>query len=286
MEELRIDPKPYLQFYYIIDLEGADNTCEANAQRLCSLILSRYSIEVEQEILDEILSYHHSIHHFLEDFREYPIDEIKKVLTYLKEEEYHHVLTAIILCWSLPTIGQFFSSNAYNRKYKENIHLYNSKITNLIHIPAIQDFCLEALSVNAYVPIHCIDYIWFYLNESQYTFRFHNSIYGSYFRIILDNTEKSKDSNPEIILSFNLCYVLEMGLARVSWSSDPLNKGPMYRIIFKLLTDPTIVASLINNEQYREQLIQISRNPSKYLDPNHSFPQSVTNIIRDYSKNL
>jgi hypothetical protein len=179
----------------------------------------------------------------------------------------------IIMLWCLPRSDQFLSKINYNKRYKENIAKYNRKLIRNIEHRVVADFCLETLTKTNNVPVHCIDYLWFYMNKISMEFIFYNSESGGYIGITILEDEEDKNSDEQWIeLGLNVEYILGLGLGRTIYKTNPSNKGTFQKFLFKIFSDPLVVEKLVKMPNFCRQMLTMSENPSKY------FGSDVTNF--------
>lgn len=282
-----MDPQTYLERFQVIDADSQASTdtpcdpkqsCEILAQRLYSLILTRFTTPIDSDMAKEVVDYQHRFHSLLEDLREQDSCMIASVLTYLARVDYRHVCVLVILCWCLPRPGCFFSKKGYQQGYRDYIGEYNHKLITLIQHPVMREFCIETLTQTNSVPVHCIDYMWFYMDGLSIDLIFHNYAYGDYIRLTAPEGE-NVTIDSYIGFSFSLMYMLEMGLARAS----PSSKGPFMTLLQTFVTDPSLAASTLaspTGPHFRTQLKAICADPVHYLGPDIIIPEAVHALVR------
>lgn len=211
-----MDIKTYIdQFLVLSD--------EALSQKLYSLILNRFRVTISKDDYTAVKTYQDNISVLIEDLRENDTNFIEKVLEYLDQVN-PYVADIIILLWVVPS-SELISKRIYQRTYAKLIQKYNSKLTDLVTHNVIKNFCVETLSKTNYVPVHCIDLLWFYMSNMSLELSLYNFESGAYIGFTM------QDSN-SIIFGLSLEYIQKMGLGNIKYKDDPFKKETFLDFIF------------------------------------------------------
>lgn len=280
--------KEYVDKFHIL---GKDNilNCDNICCMLYSAYITRFNISFSNDEYILFKEYQERIYDFVEDIRELDIDIISNILTYINSINIY-IADIIIMSWCLPRTDNYLSKKIYNMRYKENIKKYNNKIIDIIDHNVIKNFCYEVLkknksipmalyntqhSVGYYIPIHCIDYIWYYIDSLSFELTFYNMESANYINIDISDDNYIK-------LGFNMEYLLELGLGKVDYLNDPIKKGPFNKFLLKFIIDKQIVDVIMSSDtknNYIKQLSNIYKNPKKYFD--FEIENSLINIIKN-----
>lgn len=270
-----MDIKQYIKQFNII---GNDSDLNYNilSQLLYSAILNKFKIIINEEEYKYFKEYQERIFDLIENLRELSTATIPIVLDYL-EKINHYLPDIIIMLWCLPRTDNYLSKRIYNNHYKQNIIKYNYKIIKNINNEVIKNFCIETLTKTNNVPVHCIDYIWYYMNAISLEFSFYNTESCTYIGFTMPDSIDDDYIN----FGFNMEYMLEMGLGKVTYDNDPSSKGSFRNLLKKFIIEPELVKKMLTiptNHNYRKQLINICNNPIKYFE---DMPISISQDIMD-----
>lgn len=299
-ENSKIDVKTYINQFNIIDNEEADllycekfNTkdtkllhCENLSKLLYSAILNKFRITISEDDYQYFKEYQERMFDLVENLRELTSATIPMVFDYLTEIN-PYLPDIIIMLWCLPRTDQYLSKKIYNNKYKQNIQKYNIKIIKNIENGVIKNFCIETLTKTNSVPVHCIDYLWLYMNGLSFDFSFYNQEGAQYIGFEIpesDENNKNKDEDETFInFGFNMEYMLEMGLGQVVYRSDPLAKGSFRNFLKNIIFDANVVKNLLSSQStnnLKTQLRNIIRNPKKYFgDTATQIPEEISQLV-------
>lgn len=257
----KMDVKTYLDQFYVMGIDSILN-CDALSQILYAAILNRFRVTFSREEYSYFKEYQERVFNLIEDLREKNSATLGIVLEYLGK---HNPCLAdiIIMLWSLPRTDDYLSKRIYNNKYRDNIQKFNNKLTKNINHPTIKNFCIETLSKTNYVPVHCIDLIWRYMDTLSIEFNFYNPDSSAYIGITMPNSKKENF----IEIGLDMEYILVMGLGNTSYESDA--KGPFRNVIKNFVTNENIINKLmasIDKKNYFRQLVNINKNFKKYFN--------------------
>lgn len=261
------DASEYVSQFNVIGTISLDQEtelkCDFTSQLLYDAFLKKCQVTLEYSAKEhELLKlYQANVFDFVEDMRNLRQTEIKSILTYLdKENEY--LADLVIICWCLPRTDMYRSRQNYNNKYKENISKFNPTLVELVDFFVIRNFCIETITKTNSVPVHCIDLLWYYMNGLSLEFSFTNAENSTYISFTMLEDEF-------IEFTFNLEYLLDFGLGRVVYKSDPLNKGALKDFLKNFVSNPEYVQMLISgntSQNYIKQLERIAKDPIRYFD--------------------
>ncbi len=161
---------------------GIDEFMNSNnlSQILFTSYLTKFTEVLTTEESDYLNGYHDRIFNLVENMRELTKSTIAAIFEYLLKKN-AYVLDLVIIVWTLPRKNNYLGQEKYKLKYRENIQKYNSKLIQLINTVPIEQFCVEALtrsivtetgSCNNYLPIHCIDLLWYYMSPNDFSLEF------------------------------------------------------------------------------------------------------------------
>ena len=236
--------------------------------------------------------YQERVFDLVENLRELSPATIPLIFNYLDQVN-KYLPDIIIMLWCMPRPDTFLSKNMYNKAYRENIKKYNNKMIKNITHDVMKNFCIETLSKTNNVPVHCIDYLWFYMNTLSFDFTFYNYDNGGYigFQMPEYNGYNIQHLKPEsnevesyIEFGFNMEYMLEMGLGQIVYVNDPGQKGSFRNFLKNCVTDITLVEKLLtlpSKHNYQKQMLTICSNPNKYFGKNQlEIPPEVIVLIK------
>ena len=191
------------------------------------------------------------------------------------------------MLWCLPRIGNIRSKQFFDAQYKENIKKFSYKIVDLIEIEPIKNFCMETISKTNHVPIHCIDYISFYLERVTYEISFCGFSNKDYLGFNLDPSEAISESDLEmncdltpkapIKICLNMEYFFELGLGSFKYKM-----GQFSTILKIFISDKQIINHILskkNSTIYKIQLINIHKNPKKFFGEEFTITEEISNLI-------
>ena len=104
----------------------------------------------------------------------------------------------------------------------------------------MKNFCIESLTKTNYIPIHCIDYLWYYMSNMTINLDFIG--YDRYIFI------EYKNENSELYMHFCIDYLFDNDLGNVIYPTDPFNKRSFQEFLKTFLLDNPIKKSLISNK--------------------------------------
>lgn len=267
------DTTEYLnQFDVMGKTDKFDN--DAMIHTLYMALVNKFNMTLDEDQYTLFSIYQEKFYDLMENLIELDVKLISKILSDVhKESEY--LSNIIIMSWCLPRAGKYCSKMIYRNKYKQNIRDYNSKLVQLITTEPVANFCIDTLSKKNYVPVHCIDYLWYYMNSVTLILQFYNYDSGANIGI---TPHADHDGDTCIYLGFNMEYMLEFGLGKVNYFSEAqLNntvtssqsKGSFRMFLINILTNEDIVKNYLSintSGNYKRQAVAILRNSSKYLD--------------------
>ncbi|XWV26584.1 hypothetical protein QJ857_gp0483 [Tupanvirus soda lake] len=262
----KMDVKTYIDQFNVIGIDEFIN-CDNISQILYAAILNRFMINMSEEEYIYFKEYQERVFDLVENLRELSSATIPIVLNYLDKVN-PYLADIIIMLWCMPRTDNFLSKRIYNNRYKENIKKYNIKMIKNIENTVMRNFCIETVTKTNYVPIHCIEYIWFYMNTLSFEFTFYNTESSAYIGFIIPDQSDNKNGETFIEFGFNMEYLLDLGLGQIVYANDPSKKGSFRNFLRNFVTNKTLVEKLLTSNTkhtYRQQLINISKNPSKYF---------------------
>lgn len=292
----------YLEQYGVLGVCGEIN-CDNMSQILYSTFLNKFQKTMTKNEYYYFEEYQERIYNLIDSLREMTSATIPVVFDHLDKNNNFYLLDNIIMMWCLPRASATRSKQKYDKIYKENIEKYNCKIIKNINHYTIKNFCIETMTKNNNVPVHCIDYIWYYMNCKCVEFAFCNMESGKYIGFTVEELspeEELERKNTDVYfeICLNMEYVLLMGLGKAIYPElatstdtvsdisniEQLSKGQFRDLLRFMITDLPIVkllkkSSTFNN--YKKQVINMSKDVRKYFgDILESIPQDVIDEIQ------
>jgi hypothetical protein len=260
--------KAYVDQFNVLGIDAYIN-CDDMSTLLYSVILNKFKVTMTAEEYVYFKEYQERVFNLIENLRELTSATIPLIFNYLDKVK-PCLADIIIMLWCMPRADTYLSKRMYNKTYKENIQKYNNKMIKNIDHNVMKNFCIETLTKTNNVPVHCIDYLWFYMNTLSIDFTFYNYVNGNYigFQMEEDNHNNTDENEMFIQFGFNMEYLLEMGLGQVSYENDPGQKGSFRNFLRIFLTNTIVVEkslTLPSKHNYQTQASNISKNPSKYF---------------------
>lgn len=269
--------KTYLDQFGVLGVDeymNSDNMCTM----LYNLLLHKFRLIYSEEEYEYVLEYQNRVYNLVENLRELTSVTLPVVFDYLENINVY-LIDIIIMMWCMPK-NDSMSKRSYNKKYMNCIAKYNSKMVKNINHKSVKNFCFDTLSKSNYVPIHCIDYLWFYMDTLTVEFEFYNTDNAHYLGITHPVVEATKDETAKIepasiILGLNLEYLFEMKLGEVEDSA----RGTFKNLVKVLVSDSSILKKLLNiptGQNLRNQLIKLSDTQSDL----GTLPKEVVDMLQ------
>lgn len=257
------DIQEYLKNFNIADCD--DINCGDIITVMYNAIINQFKIEIQQEDLQIFQEYQTRLYDLIENLRTLDAQDIINIIEYIDD---NHVLLSdvILMMWCTPRAGKYLSQKIYDNVYRKNIQDYNKKITDIIENRVVRQFCLETLSQNRHVPIHCIDYIWFYMYKCIINIKCYNWHCRQYMGIKPVNIEF--DDVIELDLGFNIEFIFDMELGKKIYHHDHGNKKSFQEYLWNVINDPENLKSAIqeNAINYISQIKSLARNYSDNIN--------------------
>lgn len=243
----------YLNTFKVLGSEGSMN-CEYLSELLYRCILNKYNIRMDEDEYCFFEKYSNRIFDLIEDMREKDNSYISELFTFAIKKNIY-LSDIVIMLWCLPRPGTFRSKMIYDNYYRDYIKTYNNKMISNITHDVMKNFCIETLTKTNYVPIHCIDYLWYYMSNMRVEMNFIG--YDRYLFV-----EYSGKSDTFLCFQYNIQYLLDMGLGNVIYPNDPLNRTSFRNFLKKFLFDEKVIEVF----RSKKQLSKIYENPTKYFE--------------------
>lgn len=181
------------------------------SQKLYLLYLSAFKCEMDEKIYEKVAFYESKVFNMVENLRDMNQNFIIDIFNYLDKEN-AYIADLIIMMWCLPRSGIYLSSFMYDNVYRKLIDSHNKKMIDLINHKVVKNFCIETITKINNVPIHCIDYIWPYLQILTIEFDFNNNMMRKFIMI------KNIDSD-SVVIGIDMSYVVSLGLGKPSFEN-------------------------------------------------------------------
>ena len=198
------------EYLYQFGVVGSDETI--NTDNLSQILFAAYlnhfgkAFRIEEQVfIDE---YHERIFNLVENLRNQSENNILAVLDYLYEIN-PYTLDLVVMTWCLPRQSNYLSEQIYLDRCITLIREYNHKLVNLVNSTVIKQFCIEALVKTNYVPMHCLDLLWYYMDGHELEFRFTDGITSKWIGIEVNDDPLS------IKIIINMEYILKCGLGKI-----------------------------------------------------------------------
>lgn len=243
---------------------------------LYKTILSKFRTFFTSQEHELLMCYQIRTLSLIENLRKLDTVFIDSVMKYIQSQNIY-LVDIIIMMWCFPTdIG--INKNTYDMKYEKNTKKYNHKMIKLVNEDYLENFCIESISRNGHIPIHCFDYIWNYIDSVDFTLEFINYNCGDYIKISIYQ-EKIVDSDIElqILLGINMVYLMKNGLGNCKYKHQ-IDNVSFNEIIYKMLYTKNISDELLKSktgENFKIQMNQIKKNPELF------FESSILEMIQE-----
>lgn len=204
----RFDIARYVDNYGILGKHTGLN-CGYIGHLHYTCIMKKFGVELTSDEYQVFFEYQTRINDFVASIRTLDMVLVELILEYLYRNDV--ILTYnVLLLWSVPHFDSYYSRTAFDNKYRDNIEKYNGKITKLLDRKPITEFCLEIISSEqAYVYVHCLEFISGFLTGFCVDIAFHNSSSASFIKINCEH-DKYADTPITITLYINLEYIVNM----------------------------------------------------------------------------
>lgn len=236
---------------YVNQFDILDN----NIILLYNFLINKFNISCQEDVYQNFKQYQNKFYVFIENLRDLDIEDIVNVLTYLNDKNMY-INDNIIMMWCLPN-NNFLSKIMYRKQYFKLIKTYNHKLINIVNNEIITNFCCNMLTKTTYIPIHCIDILWYYMVSYTLEFAFHNMESAEYIKINFID-----DKNIEIGL--NMEFLLQSSLGKIIYTN---NKICFTDILVTLITNKKMINNFMNcatKKNYIKQLVNIYNSKDKY----------------------
>lgn len=265
----------YFKQFHIIDDEGMEYRMELS-KKLYRAILNKFRITMDEDEYYQFKEYQERVFNLVENLRELDSNIIPLVFDYLQDVNVY-LIDIIIMLWCLPRTDNYLSKKMYDKKYKELISLYHYKMVENINHKGVENFCIETISKTNNVPVHCIDYLWYYMGNLSFDFTFYNSNSGAYISFAMPEHNQHDEF---IFFGFNMEYLLDLGLGKISYLNDPNQKGSFRNFLLKIIANLEVVKKLIQTQNnFKKQITAISKDFSRYFGENVMVPKEILEEI-------
>lgn len=267
-----MDIKNYLEQF------GVLNESESLSNLLYFAILNRFRVVMNNQQYITFKIFQEKVFNLVESMRKQDSEIIAIVFDYLSEIDIY-LIDVIIMLWCLPRADTYLSKRFYNKHYEKNIQKHNYKMIKNIEHKTVKSFCMDTLTKTNNVPVHCIDYLWYYMNGISLEFSFYNYESGDYIGFSIPQGDFIF-----LEFGFNMEKLLELGLGQIIYQNG---NGSFRNFIKNLITDIDIVKKILNtsttNHNYFKQLLNITNDPSKYFgNMLKDIPPSVISEIENF----
>jgi len=237
---------------YILQFNILD---DKNISLLYNFLINRFNDTCHEKDYQDFNNFQINFNEFMENLRDLDIKYTINILNYLNSKNIY-LTDIIIMSWCLPN-HNILSKTIYRKKYINMIKNYNSKLVSFVDNEIITNFCCNMLSRNLYLPLFCIDILWYYMQSFTLEFSFHNMETAEYMKINF-----IADKNIEIGL--NLEFLLQTSLGRITFLHNPFC---FVDVIKEILTNIKTVRNFMkcpSKHNFIKQIINIYKNQSVY----------------------
>jgi hypothetical protein len=181
----------------------------------------------------------------------------------------------VIMMWCLPDPKA--ENLIMNIEHKRLIETCNPKLIDICDHPIVKSFCIETVTKTNYVPIHCIDILWPYMQNRELNLRFENEQTWDFVGFLMSPGDDVDDGNYNMDLSLNIDAVFSMGLGKIAIKNFSLRKL-LYPLIFDAATIKSIYETDEGND-FKEQLKRIHANGPEYF-ANYELPSDIIKYLQ------
>jgi len=174
------------------------------------LILKKFRVLVDPVEYPYLWEYQNRVFDLIEDLRTLSEERIFNILEYLFDKD-PYLTDILIILWPFPRVG-LLSQTSFQEEYAQNILKYHQLLVNLLEKNTsfqriIGSFCADIFSKDhAYLPIHSIDILWYYLKWLPVDLVLHD--HKDYYLQVRNNDQPEEP----LIISFNPKIYQQLGL--------------------------------------------------------------------------
>jgi hypothetical protein len=318
-QQLKLSVHDYIDQFGVLGMDEFMNS-DNLSQILFTSYITKFTEVLTTEESNYLNGYHDRVFNLVENMRELSKSTISVIFEYLLKKN-AYVLDLVIMVWTLPRKNNYLGQDKYKLKYKENIQKYNNKLIQLINTTPIEQFCIESLTrnivtktgtCNNYLPIHCIDLLWYYLSPNDFSLEFSSITSKEYVGVeinesfVVDSVDANNEetSDTEYLTQFfssknftskikklehttlfiNTEYLLYCGLGTV----NNINNKNLRDIIVLFMTDINFfnqIRELTSVKNFVSQVETIKKNPKQYFDKDITI-LDVKHLILSDTKHL
>lgn len=249
------------KFSLLGNTDGFD--CPKISALLYRLFLNKFEFQINQAENEIISIYHNRVFNLIQAMYDLTQDQIEGVFRLLDKTD-PCLVDIVIMSWLLPRPTEQTSQDMRIKNYKSNILAYSGMLSRLINFYPIRNFCVETLSKTNYVPVHCIDLLWYYMNGLTIEFNFCNDYARDYLKITVNDDQS-------ITMGLHMEHIFRLGLGSVINVNDTLNRGPFRNYLKQFLVNEELIESILaspysGSKNFVRQKNLIMNNLSTYFD--------------------
>lgn len=242
-----LNSETYINQFDILD----DN----NITLFYKFLINRFNISCQEDVYHKFINFQERFYIFLENLRDLDTINIVDILNYLNNK-HAYLNDIIIMSWCLPS-RKFLSKMIYRKQYIKLIKNYNNKLVEIVENEIITNFCCNMLTKTTYIPIHCIDILWYYMESYTLEFSFHNMESAEYIKInIIDDNS--------IEIGLNIQFIFQSSLGEIKYETK---KICFIDILIELITNTKLINNFTNcqtRKNYINQLKHIYAHQHEY----------------------
>lgn len=207
----------------------------SSSQTLYKMYLNAFKLSIEEDKYKILKEYQDNLFDLIDSLRDSDETTLKLFLEFLDKEN-PYLADLILICWCLPRADDWLSVTKYNMVYKNNINKYNQIVINIINHSVVKNFCIETLTKTNNAPIHCIDYLWYYVSDAiSLEFYFVNTKHQGYLAITVEEEQTNSGVCANLKVGLDIEHIINMGLGNIG------HKTPFKNVIKSMVMDETMI---------------------------------------------
>jgi hypothetical protein len=264
---------------YILQAKLKPALIKGYSEGLYAEFLSRFAQQPSDAKSGKI--FHNCMRSYVSKLRTLDLNAIKKTLDDLFIMN-PCLPDIVIMMWCLPDP----ESNDLVAEHKRLISLFNKKLIDICDHAPVKNFCLETVSKTNYVPIHCIDILWPYMQGRELNMRFEDPNMWDFIGFLMSpGDDDVDDQNFNMDLSLNMDAIFDMGLGQISLQAPTSNKTPgpsLRKLLEPLIFDPNTIELICKTDEkddFLDQLRKIHANGFEYFE-NYKTPENLLKYLK------
>lgn len=265
----------YLIIYYMnnntylkqfgITAESINNDNDS-IHKLYFKLLNKFDAGLFQSttIYENFIQFEENMYDLVENLRTLDVNYISQIFDSLSIHD-PRLVDICILLWCIPR-SNYMSKNRWYEAYKNLVSLWSNKIMLIIENDHVKNFCIETITKTNYVPIHCFEYLWYYLNDGVCLEHvFVNSRSGMFVGFEYDDSESGSSDIIQCKFYINIEYIFMLGIG----TSDITNgKNSLQQHYLDIISNIENIDQLNKSDTFDNLVSQINSvisNWDKYM---------------------